>query len=289
MRSLIHYGKKYFFLFLFHTAAWAEIPGLFEDSGVIPVDEAFSFSHQVTDNQIVLRWDIAETCYLYRDRVKITTTDEGAELSAWEFPPGEEKDDPNFGLVEVYHDSLSLRADYASAREFSLLVSYQGCDEATGICYTPTKKTITIPASQAGSGSAGGSASEVDQFLDTLTNEESWLIGIALFLLAGLLLGLTPCVYPMIPVLASMLSVEEKGRGGNLPVTLFYVLGISVMFAMLGVLSASVGSSLTNFFQQWQFLLPGAIIITLFALSLFGLFTVSLPFARQHKSADGRH
>ena len=56
-------------------------------------------------------------------------------------PPGESKEDPNFGTVEVYHDRVQV--DVAAGNARALKVRWQGCADA-GLCYPPEEKTVRL-------------------------------------------------------------------------------------------------------------------------------------------------
>ena len=57
---------------------------------------------------------------------------------------GEPKDDPNFGMTEVYHASTTATVPAELLPEKGrIVVSYQGCGENT-ICYPPIAKTVDL-------------------------------------------------------------------------------------------------------------------------------------------------
>ncbi|MDI9347726.1 MAG: protein-disulfide reductase DsbD [Methylacidiphilales bacterium] len=237
----------------------------------LPAREAFKFSHQTTSEKITLKWDIAPNCYLYKDRIKLTSLNPTITVDELNLPKGEIKNDPNFGTVEVFHDSLIATASLHGSGNGDIEVSFQGCDEKTGICYQPVKELISVTLSK------DSASDQTNLFAKKIAVSDSLLTTILLFLLAGLLLGVTPCVYPMVPVLASMLTAKLANRSSRVLTVIFYVLGVAVMFSLLGVLSALLGKSLTNYFQQWQFLLFGAIFVGFFALAMFNLIEIKLP------------
>ena len=72
-------------------------------------------------------------------------------------PGGETKEDPNFGTVQVYHDSVTV--DVAAGNARSLKVTWQGCADE-GLCYPPIRKSVTVTLASATdvSGDASGAA-----------------------------------------------------------------------------------------------------------------------------------
>lgn len=110
--------------------------------GVTPVDQAFRFAARRTPQGLSLDWTALPGHYLYRDRFEAMTAD-GRAL-ALTTPPGERKDDPNFGDVEVYHGAVSIAvAGVDLPANGALRVTYQGCAES-GFCYAPVTKMIDL-------------------------------------------------------------------------------------------------------------------------------------------------
>jgi thiol:disulfide interchange protein DsbD len=97
-------------------------------------------------------------------------------------------------------------------------------------------------------------------------------------LASGLLVTLTPCVYPLIPVTVSYFDQQGGGsRAKAVPLALAYGAGIIAMYAILGVVMArlgrDLGSLLGNAYVAWGF----AAFFVLLALSMFGLYEITLP------------
>ncbi|MBI3324945.1 MAG: thioredoxin family protein [Candidatus Omnitrophica bacterium] len=110
-----------------------------------------------------------------------------------------------------------------------------------------------------------------------LQSDAPWLWFLAAFL-TGLALNLTPCVYPMIPVTLAFFSGQWPGRTAyTIRLACMYVLGISLMYAALGVLAAKSGALLGSWLQQPLVLVGIAIVIVGLALSMFGLYELRPP------------
>jgi cytochrome c-type biogenesis protein len=97
--------------------------------------------------------------------------------------------------------------------------------------------------------------------------------------LAGILTSLTPCVYPIIPILISYVVTQSKGsRAKGFAISLLYVLGVSVTYSALGAASALTGS----FFGEIQnSVIPNLIvgnICLFFGLSMLDVFSFNVPF-----------
>ena len=62
-------------------------------------------------------------------------------------PSGEMKNDPYFGLIEVYKSPVVAEIVLERApkgKALTLYASYQGCNEKLGICYPPIEKTVDL-------------------------------------------------------------------------------------------------------------------------------------------------
>ena len=106
-----------------------------------------------------------------------------------------------------------------------------------------------------------------------------WLALVLLFL-AGLGLALTPCVLPMLPIVANIVAREENPtvkRGVIL--TSSYAIGVATAYGILGALIAVFGESLgiIGWLQNPIILISFAIVFVLFALYMLGLFSIRLP------------
>src|SRR5579862_365421 len=104
----------------------------------LPPDQAFRFDALADgSDRVRLNWEIADGYYLYRARIKVTTSEGRVELGAVQFPAGQVKNDEYFGRQEVYHHelvaSLPVARKSGGALELPLSVTYQGCADA-GLC-----------------------------------------------------------------------------------------------------------------------------------------------------------
>ncbi|MGP9518081.1 cytochrome c biogenesis protein CcdA [Psychrobacter sp. AOP7-C1-14] len=112
-----------------------------------------------------------------------------------------------------------------------------------------------------------------------------WL-ALALLFLAGLGLALTPCVLPMLPIVANIVAREKNPtvkRGVVL--TTSYAIGVATAYGILGAVIAVFGESLgiIGWLQNPVILISFAIVFVLLALYMLGLFSVRLPQAINQK------
>ncbi len=253
---------------------------------LLPADEAFVMgAERQADATIVLHWTIAEDYYLYRDRSEFRLVDGGdAELGEPRFSPSDTKDDPFFGKVEVFHNEGSVRLPLEGEPDpgARLEVTYQGCNDPVGVCYPPIEKSIDLgsiePASAAASGVESANRSEQGQIAAGLADRGLWLTVLA-FIGFGLLLTLTPCVLPMVPILAGVIAGDPHGgrahRGAGLAAV--FVFTMALTYAAVGVVVGLTGASIQAWFQQPWVLGIFAGLFVLLALAMFGLFDLQLP------------
>lgn len=101
---------------------------------------------------------------------------------------------------------------------------------------------------------------------------------LGIFFIAGFLTSLTPCVYPIIPiVVAFMGGAGKRSRAHTVGLALLYVAGMAVIYTGLGILAALMGRPFGTLTQSWWAYGIVALIIFLFGLSMLGLFEIRLP------------
>lgn len=109
---------------------------------------------------------------------------------------------------------------------------------------------------------------------------EQPLTGLALMFGAGLVTSLTPCVYPMVPIVAGVLGgsgAQARSRARTLGYTGVYVLGVSLVYASLGLVAGLTGSLFGAISSnRWAFFAVGNLLL-LFALAMLDVFPVSAP------------
>lgn len=302
--------------------ATGEVGALGDDLGlgggdveILDPEDAFRFSSEVDGDTIVARWDIAPNHYMYRDKLAFSLKDaEGVRLGEARIPEGERKKDEFFGEVEVFHDLAEARIPVIQdgsgpAGPVTLEATYQGCSEA-GLCYPPltTSAELTLtgagsggtdtaraePAPQppaggatSGGGAGTGGGSDADRFSALLT--QSSMSMVILYALGfGLLLAFTACMYPMIPILSSIIvgqGQENMSMGKGLGLASVYVGAMALTFGVIGGLMALFGGSIgiQAYFQSPWVLIPFAMLFVVLALGMFGFFNIQVPAAIQSR------
>ncbi|HIP46901.1 MAG TPA: protein-disulfide reductase DsbD [Campylobacterales bacterium] len=96
---------------------------------------------------------------------------------------------------------------------------------------------------------------------------------------AGLLLTFTPCVLPMVPILSSIIMGQGKdiSTRKSLMLSLAYVLGTAVTYAIMGAIAGATGDQLQSYFQNIWAIGAMSLVFAVMALSMFDVFTIALP------------
>lgn len=270
------------FLLLVCNGALAQFPATGNNASLLgnvgstvqflPVHEAFRPG--IVDAQrerIQLQFDIAPEYYLYRHRLSFELLGGDDRISQTQLPDGKAIHDEFFGDVEVYYNSLSVELDITPGHTAAsqLRVEYQGCADA-GLCYPPETQLFDLPG-------APGNSTDTDKRSDS--NPALWW-SLLLMFAAGLALTFTPCVLPMVPILTGMvLGRSNIDRTRAFALSLSYVLGMALTFALVGALIGLFGAALNiqaRLQSPWV-LGTFAVFFVLFALAMFDVFNLRLP------------
>ena len=281
-------------LFCFAPLAQADLLSFGNKPKFLPPDQAFVLKIEVVDQRTLrAHFTITPGYYLYRDKTTFSIANDTAKIAHVTLPPGETKNDPNFGVLQVFHDSfqgeLALEAVDVKM-PLAVQATYQGCSDE-GLCYPPIEKRYTLELTQVVSTAppviTPAPEDENSRIAQLFRDGNFWLI-VSFFFGAGLLLALTPCVFPMIPILSGIIV----GRGRHIThahaflLSLAYVLGMAVTYAIVGVAAGYSGSLLSNALQTPWVLGGFAALFVLLALSMFGLYELQLPAALQSRLSD---
>ena len=290
----------------------ALLPLLFAVSGAVRAEDdfldpevAFKLAARALDERNVeLSFTVAPGYYLYREQFKFTAS--GATLGTPTLPPGKTKFDETFQkTVETYRDVVRIVVPVdKAAGQFRLLITNQGCADK-GLCYPPTLRAAdvslrgfggdgsvrTLTAAQveadpggrvadaapSGSNAAGNDGASLGA---ALRQGRFWSI-VGVFLLAGVLLSLTPCVLPMLPILSSIIvghgTDVSRARGFTLASS--YSLGMALVYTALGVAAGLAGEGLAAALQNPWVLGAFALGLVALAMSMFGAYELQLPGA----------
>lgn len=255
---------------------------------ILPPDVAFQLALTAThNNEVNAAFTIEPGHYLYKNRINFES--DNATILAVELPKGEIKEDPNFGIQTVYHHSFIAKiklGDTSGLSSIHIKAKYQGCSEQ-GLCYAPIRKAFTVVSSTQVARTNNPLNDALDNPANILQSGNLWLI-VAGFFVAGLLLSLTPCVLPMIPILSSIIvgSQNKQDTPSKLHAFLLsvaYVLGMALSYTLAGIAAGLSGSLISQSLQNAWVLGATAIVFILLSLSMFGFYELKLPTSIESK------
>lgn len=272
-----------------------------EDEFLRP-EQAFVFSVEAENgNTIKARWDIADGYYLYRDKFKFTLKNaEGISIGQFDMPPGKEKVDESFGNMVVYYKGVDifipLNRSHTNGAQVELEARYQGCADK-GLCYPPQTQVmpVSLPAGQMGilattstnkPTNGNNLSSEQDQLADMLQSG-SIVLTLLVFFGSGLLLAFTPCVFPMVPILSSIIAGQKEITTRKaFTMSLVYVLAMALTYTVAGVVAGLFGSNLQATFQNPWILSTFSAVFVALAFSMFGFYEIQMPASIQGKLTE---
>lgn len=279
--------------------------------GFLQPDEAFKPSAKMVDPKTLgVEIRMGDQIHIYSEKLKIEDADkaDGIDFKTVTMAKPTELDGE-----KVYESSPAIRIDLIKTKELSgekkvkVKLSYQGCSSA-GLCYEPIEKTLEItlnadkipmkessilkasavetkaidiaPASEP---KPQAKESETDQIAGVIKGGSLWFIIVSFFGF-GLLLALTPCVFPMIPIISSVIMAQGGvGTKRAFWLSVVYVLSMAVAYTIAGILAGLFGANLQAAFQTPWIITLFALIFVVLAMSMFDLFELQIPNAIQSK------
>ena len=287
--------KSILVVFLFVTAMFASNNDFLEPS------EAFKVSIDKKETAYEINIKLDKTIYLYDEFLSVVILPQKIDITKeLKFPKPVSYDD-----FIVHFDGMKIEVPYSLIKEkigdesYELQFNYQGCSKA-GLCYSP----MSLSVKSEGKKTTGTEVSKIEKLsktkkvvvseneTDTITQtlrDGSILIVLATFFGFGLLLSLTPCIFPMIPILSSIIVQQSNKNGGKMSaskglfLSVVYVLAMSVAYTVAGVLAGLFGANLQAMLQDPVVIMIFAGIFVLLAFSMFGYFEIGLPQSWQTK------
>lgn len=255
-------------------------------------EEAFKPKILQTKDSIIFEVELGKDIYLYNDKLKVQLTQpQKIDLTSKAIIPTPEEYDGfivNFGhpsvkveiaLVEIY--------SLIEGKNFEIEFLFQGCSKA-GLCYAPMREKLLVGTTITPQENKQDitSLNETDMISNTL-KDKSLLIVLLTFFGFGLLLSLTPCVFPMIPILSSIIvnagNKTSMSAKKGFWLSLVYVLAMSLAYTIAGVIAGIFGANLQVMLQNPYVLVVFALIFIALAFSMFGYYKIEPPHWLQSK------
>lgn len=268
----------------------------------LPVKEAFKFDFDQQGNTLFVGWDIADGYYLYKKNLQIIAKQ--ADIQVPELEKGKMIEDEFFGRTEVYFNNLSVVSKLSNIEQGAIVkIRYQGCAEA-GLCYppeivevplstiagekpktTPTKAPETkAPETKAEAQSESAPVDDDNLSFTEQLMQRSLVANILTFFGLGIGLAFTPCVFPMFPILSSLIAGQQGlSTKKAFSLSFVYVQGMAVTYAALGLVVAYFGGQIQGYLQHPAVLISFSILFVALALSMFGVYEIRLPSGMMDK------
>lgn len=282
------FNKIIFFLFFSCSFLFANI------------NNVFNIQAKMLDNiGLNLEFNIDKKAYLYSDKIKIKLLSQDKDITEFlNFP--QSKQYKNYQIYSGKFDVLIPLGLINNLDEFSLRVDYLGC-AYDGFCYEPLAKKIDVKKN-ANIYEISTSQIDLKQFStpkDIKTDKSgnssnhqniagnlsknSVFVSLITFFGYGLLLALTPCILPMIPILSSIIvSKGDVGKKHSFIISLVYVFSMSIAYTIAGVLASLFGMGIQGILQIPFVIISFSLIFVFFALSMFGVFKFQMPLFIQN-------
>ena len=282
---------------LFTTFLFGGFSSALKKQKFLSPEEAFQVTAVLKDGIIETKIAIGENIHVYDDDTLKYRIISPETLDLKVNKPASH----NFDGDKVYEKELLVNIRTADIEkqvqgDYTLEVSLLGCSDA-GICYQPVIKTFNFKGKELGVWdkiSKLAQEGNTGKIVDVLVNESSFFV-LFLFFIFGLLLSLTPCIFPMIPILSSIIisqqgESEKPSMSKAFFTSLVYVLAMALTYTLVGLVAGLLGADLQSAMQNpWVLTIFAGVFIAL-AFSLFGYFEIGLPASWQskiNKASDG--
>jgi len=269
-------------------------------------EDAFKPYAKVNDQQqIEAGVVIAKDIYLYAKKLTITLKNsDGLVIKKIEKPATTLHHEEQVYLTSPkLVVSLDNTVKLTGVHDVTLLLSYQGCSEM-GLCYNPYTKEYLLSIDTSKLGTTGSvsiakekvekateetvALSETDAIADTIKSG-SLIVVLLTFLGFGLLLAMTPCVFPMIPIISGVIVSQGEGLTTRkaFALSVVYVLAMAVAYTIAGVLAGLFGANLQAALQTPWVVYSFSFVFVALAFSMFGFYELKLPDALVAKVSSG--
>lgn len=284
--------KKIILLFaVLGSFVFAEGFGQVKEQVFLKPEDAFKVDIKKTDSGLKANITLGNSIYIYQDSIKFSISKPIVKILKIALPT------PTvFHGQKIYENVLSVDIPASLLKDVSedtyeLNIAFEGCSKS-GVCYAPISKSFTFENKDSGFASKLSNLAVTTNTADiakAIGSESSWFI-LLLFFVVGLLLALTPCVFPMIPILSSIIvSQSSSSKPSTLKaffISLVYVVAMSLTYSIVGVVAGIAGFDMQAAIQNPLVLITFALVFVALAMSLFGFYEIGLPSRWQTKISN---
>lgn len=275
------------------------IASLFAGDGFLEPDKAFQTTVTKNENGVEFKIVLDKTIYLYDEFLKVSIKepkqiDITKELTIAK-PVAYDGFQVHFHEVLIQVPQSLIDEKIGAGNNYTLELGYQGCSKM-GLCYSPMSKEYKSDIKTVATKTEKTVSKEIivqptnetDAITQTLKDGSVFLV-LATFFGFGLLLAMTPCIFPMIPILSGIIVKQSNKEGGQMSagrgffLSLVYVLSMSVAYTLAGVLAGVFGANIQAMLQNPYVIVAFVGIFIALAFSMFGYYEIGLPASWQSK------
>lgn len=292
---------------VFQTSGYSD-----SKKGPLDVEQAFQPDFILDNNKFEVTFNVQERYYIYKDKLSLKVNGKDYTLN---MPEAIMKNDPVFGNVYTYEGYTEFDTLINSNKDkLDIQLKYQGCSDEYKICYpmetyntsltniyknnyvedkvgavattesetvSPVKETAIAPMEKS---TSFFDNSDDAGFIAKFIKQENYAVTLGLFLVFGILMAFTPCTFPMIPILSSIIMKHE----GKNPLVLstLYVIGIALCYASIGLVLKLFNFNIQILLQNIYLLIATSIVMFILALSMFGFINFRMPAFIQGKISE---
>ncbi|MBR6953191.1 MAG: protein-disulfide reductase DsbD [Campylobacter sp.] len=275
--------------FIFLTQIFAE---------PLSVDEAVKITPSVANSQIEFKFSVNESTYLYADEIKFKF--ENSDITPILNLPTPKP----HKHYQIYNGEFSIFiplgvvvGNGGNLENFEIQNSFNACT-FDGFCYEPQIRHYTFSKfgdnykiTKTAVASSNFNA-EFDEFsqeekIANSFSQKSFFGVILLFFGYGVLLSLTPCVFPLIPILSSIIvakTAQKNDTKKSFFISFVYVFAMALAYALIGASVGFFGANLADYLQIPAVILAFCAIFVILALSMFGFFEIKIPQILKNKT-----
>lgn len=258
----------------------------------LPAAEVFKVGLSLTDaTSFEIYLDVKPNYFLYSDRIKINVLQNSSlNLGKVFFPPTSTRTDKQGLSYPIYRNRVSISVPVLAdkAGQFEMKLYFQGCSDK-GFCYAPEERNIVLDINQQHAlsqvyfktehNNAGTTSLKKISSINTIFTKHNIAMTLLIFYGLGVILSLTPCILPMVPVLSGIII----GHGKSITtlkaflLSLTYVLSMSITYALIGLVVVFLGANIQiNMQSAWAISFFSLIFVAL-ACSMFDFYEFKLP------------
>jgi len=295
------------FLTLSASLLFILLTPIFAQNKFLSLEEAFFVKTEVLKDKAVITFDLADYIYVYKQQVAIDIKEnDSVKAGAFTLPEGVEHDGEVVYLNgQVLNIPLVNKSSASGLAAFSLVFDFEGCSDQ-GLCYEPSTKVFdlevdlsSLKRADTSAGNQPALAEKEEPLVEDKDPVTALLAGgnilyiLGGFFIFGLLLSLTPCVFPMVPILSSVIVSHGSDMTTRKAfwLSMVYVQAMAITYTIAGVIAGLSGAGVQAAFQTPWVIAVFSGVFVLLALSMFGLFEIQMPQSLQsylNRKTDGR-